>query len=123
VRIILKWILKEEGWGSGLDSSGSGYGLVAGSCEHNNEPLGSIKYWEYLWAWATVDFSRRIQPHWVLNYVHLILFLVEFSMPCFVLRHKEYSVGNITVVFREPIFRKMRNILKTLLFCFKVYLK
>jgi hypothetical protein len=27
----------------GLDSSGSGQGPVAGSCEHSNEPSGSIK--------------------------------------------------------------------------------
>jgi hypothetical protein len=26
-----------------LDLSGSGCGTVAGSCEHGNEPLGSIK--------------------------------------------------------------------------------
>jgi hypothetical protein len=29
-------------WGE-LDSSGSGYGLVMGFCEHGNERLGSIK--------------------------------------------------------------------------------
>jgi hypothetical protein len=27
----------------GLDSSGSGYGPVAGSFEHGNEPSGSLK--------------------------------------------------------------------------------
>jgi hypothetical protein len=32
----------------GLDSSGSGQGLVAGSCEHGNEPSGSIKGGEFL---------------------------------------------------------------------------
>jgi hypothetical protein len=31
------------GW-YGLDSSGSGYGPVVGSCEHGNGPSGSIKY-------------------------------------------------------------------------------
>jgi hypothetical protein len=31
----------------GLDSSGSGKGPVEGSCEHSNEPLGSIKYGEF----------------------------------------------------------------------------
>jgi hypothetical protein len=30
----------------GLVSSGSGYGPVAGSCEHENEPSGSINCWE-----------------------------------------------------------------------------
>jgi hypothetical protein len=41
-RIILKWIL---GWGlwCGLDSSGSGQGRVASSCEHDNEPSGFVK--------------------------------------------------------------------------------
>jgi len=27
----------------GVDASGSGKGIVAGSCEHGNEPSGSIK--------------------------------------------------------------------------------
>jgi hypothetical protein len=27
----------------GLDSSGSGWGPVAGCCEHDNEPSGSMK--------------------------------------------------------------------------------
>jgi hypothetical protein len=27
----------------GLDASGSGQGAMVGSCEHGNEPLGSIK--------------------------------------------------------------------------------
>jgi hypothetical protein len=30
----------------GLDSSDSGQGPVEGSCEHGNEPSGSIKCWE-----------------------------------------------------------------------------
>jgi hypothetical protein len=32
----------------GLDSSGTGCGPVAGSCEHDNEPSGSIKAEEFL---------------------------------------------------------------------------
>jgi hypothetical protein len=32
------------GW-YGLDRSGSGWGPVEGSCEHGNEPSGSIKRW------------------------------------------------------------------------------
>jgi hypothetical protein len=39
-KIILKWILKEL--------FGSGQGPVAGSSEHGNEPLGSIKGREFL---------------------------------------------------------------------------
>jgi hypothetical protein len=35
------------GW-CGLDSSGLGYGQVAGSCEHGDEPSGSIKGGEFL---------------------------------------------------------------------------
>jgi len=31
----------------GLDASGSGQGPVVGSCEHVNEPLGSIKCTEF----------------------------------------------------------------------------
>jgi hypothetical protein len=32
----------------GQDSSGSGQGAVVGSCEHRNEPSGSIKEGELL---------------------------------------------------------------------------
>jgi hypothetical protein len=32
----------------GLDVSGSGWGQVAGSCEHGNEPSGSIKGEKFL---------------------------------------------------------------------------
>jgi hypothetical protein len=31
--------------GCGLDLSGSEYGLVAGSCEHGNKTLASIRGW------------------------------------------------------------------------------
>jgi hypothetical protein len=31
-----------------IDRTGSGYGGVEGSCEHGNEPSGSIKCWEVL---------------------------------------------------------------------------
>jgi hypothetical protein len=31
----------------GLGSSGLGYGPVAGSCEHSDEPLGAIKGGEF----------------------------------------------------------------------------
>jgi hypothetical protein len=34
--------------GRGLDSSGSGQGPVAGSCEHGDEPLGSITVAEFV---------------------------------------------------------------------------
>jgi hypothetical protein len=35
-------------WWYGVDSSGSGLGLVEGSCEHGNEHQGCIKYWGIL---------------------------------------------------------------------------
>jgi hypothetical protein len=35
------------GW-YGQDRSDSGLGPVEGSCEHGNEPSGSIKFWEIL---------------------------------------------------------------------------
>jgi hypothetical protein len=34
--------------GCGLDSSGSGLGPLAGSCEHSNETLGSIEVGKFL---------------------------------------------------------------------------
>jgi hypothetical protein len=40
-RMGLEWILGRLGGGCGVDSSGSGYGPVAGSCECSNEPSGS----------------------------------------------------------------------------------
>jgi hypothetical protein len=47
-KIILRRILENRmGW-NGLDSSGSGQRPVEGSCEHGNEPSGSIKCWEIL---------------------------------------------------------------------------
>lgn len=41
--IILKWILGKWDRVCGLDSSGSGYGPVAGFCEHGDGPCGFIK--------------------------------------------------------------------------------
>jgi hypothetical protein len=32
----------------GLDSSGSGYGLMAGSCQQDNNCFVSVKGWEFL---------------------------------------------------------------------------
>jgi hypothetical protein len=40
--------LKRITMGGGLDSYGSVQGPVASSCEHSNEPLGSIKRRESL---------------------------------------------------------------------------
>jgi hypothetical protein len=38
---------------------------VAGSCEHGNEPLGSIKGVEFLIRWVTISFWRRTLPYGV----------------------------------------------------------
>jgi hypothetical protein len=49
----IKIDLTEIEW-YGLDRSGSGYGPVEGSCEHGNEPSGSIKcrkVLEWLYNW------------------------------------------------------------------------
>jgi hypothetical protein len=45
---VLKWILERWDWMGwyGLDRSGSGYGPVEGSCEHGDEPSGSLNCWE-----------------------------------------------------------------------------
>jgi hypothetical protein len=34
--------------------------IIAGSCKHGYEPLGSIKRGEFVTNWATVSFSRKI---------------------------------------------------------------
>jgi hypothetical protein len=43
----------------GLDASGSGYGPVAGSCEHGNGPSSFIKDGYFLTVSATISFPRR----------------------------------------------------------------
>jgi hypothetical protein len=48
----------------GMDSSGSGHGPGAGSGEHGNEPLGSIKGMELTFC-IIISFSRRIFVHGV----------------------------------------------------------
>jgi hypothetical protein len=42
-RIILGGSSGSGTWVYGLDRSGSGQGQVAGTCEYDNEPSGSIK--------------------------------------------------------------------------------
>jgi hypothetical protein len=45
----IKMDLREIGWnGVCVYQSGSGYGPVEGSCEHGNDPSGSIQCWEVL---------------------------------------------------------------------------
>jgi hypothetical protein len=48
-KIIQERILGKQDWCvCGMDSYGSRQEPVAGSCEHNNEPLGSIKGRKFL---------------------------------------------------------------------------
>ena len=47
-KIILRWVLGSGIWGFGLDRAGSGQGWVAEICECGFEPLGSVKYGEFL---------------------------------------------------------------------------
>jgi hypothetical protein len=42
--------------GYGLDSTGTGQRLVAGSCEHGNKSSGSTKCWEFLECRETLGF-------------------------------------------------------------------
>jgi hypothetical protein len=42
-RVILELILGKRSGRCGMDAYGSGYEPVADSCEHGNEPSGSIK--------------------------------------------------------------------------------
>jgi hypothetical protein len=56
----IKMYLREIGRRCGLHSSGSGYGPVAGSCEHGNESSGSIMCWD-LFPWVI----QKTQPRGV----------------------------------------------------------
>jgi hypothetical protein len=55
-RMILK-VISNRLRGCGLDSSGPGWGLLASSCEHANESLGTIKAWNLLSIWTTFCLS------------------------------------------------------------------
>jgi len=45
---VLKWISKKWDGGHRQGCSGSELGQVVGSCECSNEPLGTLKYEEFL---------------------------------------------------------------------------
>jgi hypothetical protein len=51
------------GW-CGLDLSGSGLGPVKGSCEHGDEPSGSIKCWEILEQLSDCWLLMKDIPPW-----------------------------------------------------------
>jgi len=44
-KIILEWTDGNRVGNCELDSYSSGYGPVASSCEHRNEPSGALKCW------------------------------------------------------------------------------
>ena len=46
--IVLRLIFRKWDVGNGLDRCGSGQGLLAGTCECGNEPLGSINCGKFL---------------------------------------------------------------------------
>jgi len=48
-RIILSGSLGSGMWEHGLDSSGSGLGHMAGTCECGNEHSVSVKMWRFSW--------------------------------------------------------------------------
>jgi hypothetical protein len=53
-RIISKRFYQDIGWVCRLDSSGSGYEQVAGSCEYDNKPSCFIKCRGFLeWQWTS----------------------------------------------------------------------
>jgi len=72
----IKVNIYDIGWEHGTDWSGSGYGQVAGCCEHGNEHLGSIEYekfdstpWsEWVSGWVSERVGERASG-WVSEWV------------------------------------------------------
>jgi hypothetical protein len=58
---IIKWILKKQS----VDVWNGFTWLKVGSCEHGNDPLGSIKAGNFFISRATDTFSRRALLHGV----------------------------------------------------------
>jgi hypothetical protein len=56
---------------------------VAGLCEHGNEPLGFIKFGEFLTNRGKICFSRRTLIHVVV--VVVVVVVVKYPEYCFVL--------------------------------------
>lgn len=55
---------KETAWGYELDLSGPEQRPVASSCEHNNEPLGSIKRGKYRDKLVSYQFLNENSNAW-----------------------------------------------------------
>jgi hypothetical protein len=65
----------------GLQSSGSRYGYVEGSCGHRNEASGSIKWWEYLHYMKNYQLFKKdsVPRSWLAIYNNYTLSLVLSS--------------------------------------------
>jgi hypothetical protein len=63
-----------------LDLSGSGYGPVERSCEHGNEPSGTIKYWEILEQLSDwlLDYQLLTLILWYLNWQEIKTIYARF---------------------------------------------
>jgi hypothetical protein len=59
--IRLKWILRR--WE--LDSTGPGYGLILGSCKHDNESSSSIKDSKFLDQLGDFSFLKKVSAAWL----------------------------------------------------------
>jgi hypothetical protein len=69
----------------GLDSSGSGWGTVDGSCEHGSEPSGSIKCWEILEWLSDCWFLKDSAPWswlWITNVSALATICIHSKNQC-----------------------------------------
>jgi hypothetical protein len=65
----IKMDLREIGWWYWLDWSGSELGSVEGSCEHGNEPTGSIKCWDVLEWLHNWQLLKKGPAPWVSEWV------------------------------------------------------
>jgi hypothetical protein len=59
-RIILKWILKEYRLRAWIGFIRLRVGQVSGSCEHGNEPSGSVRIGEFFWPAEWLSASDEI---------------------------------------------------------------
>jgi hypothetical protein len=101
-RIKFKLIFKKQYMECGLDSSGSGYGLVTDACEHDNKISVSIKS-----RADDYSFSRRIMIHRAS--------CLHFNFASFILR----STHNLQRLVRQ----KWLNALSLCLICHKINCK
>jgi len=72
-RIILRWSLRNCGWGHGQDWSGSGQKQVVGSCNTVINLWVSYDAGNFLTSWESVSFSIKIVPWWPKTFSNLCL--------------------------------------------------